>query len=143
MHDAYNNSRQLLGSICAFTQVQLPHRLFIALFLCMLSEQSFHIGNFSDAALNIRVYLYRQSPTAQSSVLLGTSKKRGMPDPRSDNIYPITDPAYLYSAVRHTSCKPMHLFKDICFFMQIYPQYVSAAPPADHFSPFNAASRKP
>lgn len=98
---------------------------------------------FSDAALNIRVYLYRQSSTAQSSVLPGTSKKRGMPDPRSDNIYPITDPAYLYSAFRHTSCKPMHLFKDICFCMQIYPQYVSAAPPADHFSPFNAASRKP
>ena len=98
---------------------------------------------FSDAVLNMRVYLYRQSSTAQSSVLLGTSKKRGMPDPRSDNIYPITDPAYLYSAFGRTSCKPMHLFKDICFCMQIYPQYVSAAPPADHFSPFNAASRKP
>lgn len=139
----YNNSRQLLGSICAFTQTQLLHRLFIALFPCMLSAHPFHTGFFSDAALNIRVYLYRQSSTAQSSVLPGTSKKRGMPDPRSDNICPITDPAYLYSAFGHTSCKPMHLFKDICFCMQIYPQYVSAAPPADHFPPFNAASRKP
>ena len=143
MHNTYNNSRQFLGSICAFTQVQLPHRLFIASLLCMLSAQSFHIGIFSDAALNMRVYLYRQLPTVQSSVLPGTSRKRGMLDPRSDNIYPITDPAYLYSALRHTSCKPMHLFKDICFCMQIYPQYVSAAPPAGHFSPFNAASRKP
>lgn len=143
MHNTYNNSRQLLGNICAFTQAQLLHRLFIALFLCMLSAQPVRAGFFSDAALNVHVYLYRQSSTAQSSVLLGPSKKRGMPDPRSDNIYPITDPAYLYSAFGHTSCKPMHLFKDICFCMQIYPQYVSVAPSPHYLSPFNAASRKP